>query len=258
MPATPTLSVQLYSLRDHGPLEAQLDIAQAAGFAAVETIERMMEDAPATRALLDARGLKAPSGHISFVAMRTRPDWAIDAARVLGIETLVVPALHPPLRPGDAQGWRAIGAELGSMARRTQAEGIRFAFHNHHWEVQPLPDGSLPLDLLLDEGAGDGLGWQADLAWLIRGGDDPLRRIERHAARLSSVHVKDIAPTGEAPDEDGWADVGHGTVDWPSLWQRSAAAGCTLFIAEHDKPSDGARFCRRSFAAMQQLAGAAR
>lgn len=74
---------------------------------------------------------------------------------------------------------------------------------------------------------------------------------------MTSVHVKDLAPAGENEDEDGWADVGHGTMDWAKLWQHSAAAGCTLFIAEHDKPSDAARFCRRSFVAMQQLAGAA-
>jgi sugar phosphate isomerase/epimerase len=256
MPTSPVLSVQLYSLRNHGPLESQLDLVRAAGFGAVETIERLMEDAQATRGLLDARGLKARSGHVSFPAMRDRPDWAIDAARVLGLETLIVPALHPPFRPTDAEGWRAVGAELGRMARRVQAENLRFAFHNHAWEVQPLPDGSLPLDHLLDEGAAEGLGWQADLAWLVRGGDDPLARIERHADRVTSVHVKDLAPAGENEDEDGWADVGHGTMDWAKLWQRSAAAGCTLFIAEHDKPSDAARFCRRSFAAMQQLAGA--
>lgn len=257
MPASPVLSLQLYSMRNHGPLAAQLDAVKAAGFAAVETIQGLMEDAQATRAVLDERGLVAPSGHVSFAAMRERPDWAIDAARVLGIETLVVPALHPPVRPTDAEGWRAVGAELGAMARRVGAEGLRFAFHNHHWEVERLPDGSLPLDLLLDAGAADGLGWQADLAWLVRGGDDPAARLDWHRERLMSVHVKDIAPAGAAEDEDGWADVGHGVLDWADLWRRSAGGPRPpLMVAEHDKPSDAARFARRSHAAMERLAAA--
>ena len=257
MPTSPVLSVQLYSLRNHGPLESQLDLVRAAGFGAVETIERLMEDAQATRGLLDARGLTARSGHVSLPAMRDRPDWAIDAARVLGLETLIVPALHPPFRPTDAEGWRAVGAELGRMARRVAGREPPLRLPQPRLGGAAAPRRQPAARPPARAGAAEGLGWQADLAWLVRGGDDPLARLERHADRVTSVHVKDLAPAGENEDEDGWADVGHGTMDWAKLWQRSAAAGCTLLIAEHDKPSDAARFCRRSFAAMQQLAGAA-
>ena len=255
--ASADLSIQLYSMRNHGLLPAQLDSVRAAGFTLVETIGGHMEDAAGTRRLLDERGLHAPSGHISFEAIRDRTAWAFDAAHVLGITLLIVPALHPPVRPSDAAGWRAIGAEFGRIARRAADAGLRFAFHNHHWEVEKLPDGSLPLDLLLDAGAADGLLWQADLAWLVRGGDDPGTRLNRHRDRLAAVHVKDIAPAGTAEDEDGWADVGYGTLDWADLWRRSVAGGTPLMVAEHDKPSDAARFARRSFQTMQRLAAEA-
>jgi sugar phosphate isomerase/epimerase len=261
MPAAsspPALSIQLYSLRDHGPLAARLDTVREAGFRAVETIQGLMEDARGTRAMLDERDLAAPSGHVSLAAVRERPEWVVEGARALGIGLLIVPALHGADRPTDAAGWRAVGAELGRVARRLADQaGLRFAFHNHAWEVQRLPDGSLPLDLLLDAGAKDGLGWQADLAWLVRGGDDPAARLDRHGDRLVSVHVKDIAPAGTAEDEDGWADVGHGVLDWADLWRRSTSGGSPLMVAEHDKPEDAARFARRSFAAMQRLAAGA-
>ena len=253
MASPPVLSIQLYSLRNEGSLVTQLDLAQAAGFTAVETIERLMEDAERTRAELDARGLEAMSGHVSFQAMRERAEWAVTAAKALGIRTLVVPALPQPVRPTDAQGWQTIGTELGQMAHRLAGEGLTLAFHNHAWEVEPLPDAALPLDLLLEAGAPGGLGWQADLAWAVRGGADPFALIDRHAGRLMSVHVKDIAPGGEAQGEDGWADVGHGTMDWRALWARCVDAGAGLMIAEHDLPNDGARFARRSFAAMHDL-----
>ena len=253
------LSIQLYSLRNHGPLASQLDVVKEAGFPAVETIQGLMEDAQGTRALLDERGLAAPSGHVSLAALRERPDWAIDAARVLGIGLVIVPALHGDDRPTDAEGWRKVGAELGQMAERVAQEGLRLAFHNHHWEVQALPDGSMPLDLLLDAGAPGGLGWEADLAWLVRGGDDPAARLDRHRERLVAVHVKDIALAGVAEDEDGWADVGQGTLDWADLWRRSTEGGASpLMVAEHDKPSDGARFALRSLEAMRRLVEAGR
>ncbi|MGP9818701.1 sugar phosphate isomerase/epimerase family protein [Salinarimonas sp. NSM] len=252
MPAT--LSIQLYSLRAHGGLLDRLDVARAAGFRHVEAVASLLDEPAAFRDALDARGLSAPSTHVPLTALRERLDETVRAARTIGIRRLAVPALHPPDRPGDAQGWRAVGAELGGHAKRLADEGLTLAFHNHHWEVEPLADGTMPLDLLLDAGAADGLLWQADVAWLVRGGDDPAARLARHAGRLASVHVKDIAPAGEALDEDGWADVGHGVLDWTDLWRRAREAGADLMIAEHDAPRDAARFASRSFAAMRRLA----
>ena len=51
-------------------------------------------------------------------------------------------------------------------------------------------------------------------------------------------------------NEDGWADVGHGTVDWAGLIkafrEKSAAK---VYVMEHDNPSDVERFARRSIEA---------
>jgi hypothetical protein len=107
---------------------------------------------------------------------------------------------------------------------------------------------------ILDEGgeaaaleAAPEIEWEADIAWIIRGGADPIDWIARHGDRITAVHVKDIAPDGEAADEDGWADVGHGTVDWPGLFKQLAVhSPVKLFIMEHDNPSDAKRFATRS------------
>ena len=60
--------------------------------------------------------------------------------------------------------------------------------------------------------------------------------------------VKDIAALGENLDEDGWADVGHGVVDWKGIMAALRAVGVSNFIMEHDNPSDDARFARRALA----------
>ena len=57
------------------------------------------------------------------------------------------------------------------------------------------------------------------------------------------------AMPGEATAEDGWADVGYGTLDWPTLFaeiRRQTAA--KYFVMEHDNPSDPERFAGRSIA----------
>ena len=96
--------------------------------------------------------------------------------------------------------------------------------------------------------------WQVDVAWLVRGGADPLAWLKRAAGRVASAHAKDIAPAGQALDEDGWADVGTGTLDWRTLAPACKAAGARWLVAEHDKPSDPARFAAQAHRFLQTLA----
>ena len=71
----------------------------------------------------------------------------------------------------------------------------------------------------------------------MRGGVEPQGLAASATAdRLVSAHVKDIAPAGQNEDEDGWADVGAGVLDWPDLWQACRAAGAKWMVVEHDKP----------------------
>ena len=145
-----------------------------------------------------------------------------------------------------AEGWRAIGAELGAMAQRLQEQGLALGYHNHHWELEAFGDGRTPLELLFEGAKGSPLTFEADLAWLVRGGVDPSAWLDWYSDRLTAVHVKDIAPWGENEDEGGWSDVGAGTLDWPTLWHEAVAHGARWMVLEHDKPKDPLHFARTS------------
>ena len=90
-----------------------------------------------------------------------------------------------------------------------------------------------------------------DVAWVIRGKADPLKWIAAEKARITAAHVKDIAPAGGNANEDGWADVGHGTVDWKTLIAALRGNGVKHFVLEHDNPSDHARFAKNSIASVK-------
>ena len=64
--------------------------------------------------------------------------------------------------------------------------------------------------------------------------------------------MKDRAPEGENVDEDGWADVGYGVMDWTAIAALTAAK-VPRFVLEHDNPSDVERFARRSLATVKGL-----
>ena len=91
------------------------------------------------------------------------------------------------------------------------------------------------------------------MAWVARAGVDVAAWLGKYEDRLISCHIKDIAPAGENTNEDGWADIGDGTMDWGNLWGRCRSTPAKWFVVEHDKPSDGPRFARRSFAFLTGL-----
>jgi sugar phosphate isomerase/epimerase len=139
------------------------------------------------------------------------------------------------------------------LATRFADSGVRLGYHNHNWELKPKDGDKTALDLLFAGAEGSPLAWQADVAWLVRGGAQPEQWLHRYSDLLVSAHVKDIAAPGANTDEDGWADVGTGVLDWSSLWQTCRACGAHWMVVEHDKPADPARCARLSYAYLMEI-----
>ncbi|MBN9035062.1 MAG: sugar phosphate isomerase/epimerase [Rhizobiales bacterium] len=244
-------SYQLYSSRNFPPLDATLKMVGDLGYAEVEGFGGVYGDPKALKAALDRNGLKMTSGHFGIDMLENEVDKALDIARTVGMKAIYCPYLMPDQRPTDAAGWRAFGKRLEKAGKPYRDAGYIFGWHNHDFEFKALPDGSLPMTLILE--AAPSLTWEADVAWIVRGGADPIDWIRRYGDRLTAVHVKDIAPAGQNADEDGWADVGHGTVPWKAIWAEVKKTPAKIFVMEHDKPNDDARFARRSLEAALKL-----
>ena len=240
------LSIQLYSLRLMGDLDGMLNAVQAAGITQVETFGPQFDKPGETRAALDARGLRATTGHIGIIALRDRFAEIVAASKQLGIAQLYMPAPPPGEREKDAAGWTALGAELGSLSNKLANEGIALGYHNHHWEMDAKDGDRIGLDCLFAGAAGSKLSWEVDVAWVVRGNTAPKPLMTKYRHLITALHVKDIAPEGQCLDEDGWADVGHGVLDWKDLWAFGLGLGARWMVLEHDKPNDAGRFARRS------------
>jgi sugar phosphate isomerase/epimerase len=249
------LSIQLYSLRDYGDLESQLSALAEIGFRRVEVIGSHLESARDTRARLDAHGMSAPTGHVSMGALRQRLDWVAEQAHIVGLSELYMPALPDAERTASADEWKRTGAQLGWMAEKFKAQGLGLGYHNHHWELVKFDDGTTPLEHLFAGAEGSPLTFEADLAWLVRGGADPVAWMRSQQARLTAVHVKDIAHEGADPAEEGWSDVGAGVLDWPALWREAVGLGAKWMVLEHDKPKDPIGFARASRAYLLRTIG---
>ena len=249
------LSIQLYSLREYGDLDAQLSALAEIGFRRVEVIGSHLDNARETRARLDAYGIAAPTGHVSMGALRQRLDWVAEQAHIVGLSELYMPALSDAERTAPADQWKRTGAQLGWMAEKLKTHGLGLGYHNHHWELSHFDDGTTPLQHLFAGAEGSPLTFEADLAWLVRGGADPVAWMQSLQKQLTAVHVKDLAREGADPAEEGWSNVGAGTLDWPMLWREAIRLGAKWMVLEHDKPKDPIGFAKASRAYLLQHVG---
>ena len=247
------ISFQLYSAREFTPWGDVYSMLAGLGYTQVEGFGGNYQDPSATHDLLERTGLTMPSGHFFPIGnFEDDIDTTLSTAKTLGMRHLFCPAPEDDLRAGgDAAAWIAYAKRLEEAGRKVRDAGLRFGWHNHHWEFMPLPGGEIAMDLILEHAPS--IDWEADIAWIVRGGGDPIEWINRHGARITAAHVKDIAPEGECVDEDGWADVGHGTMDWPAIMAALRKAGVGLFVMEHDKPNDATRFASRSIEAFRSF-----
>jgi len=251
------IAVQLYSLRTlPGSFDDTLAQVAAAGYTAVETVGDHGCTADEMRTLLDKHRLRVISTHLQLAALREHTREIIAFNQAIGNDTLVVPVV-PALR-GETRAsmYQETGRLLGELGRRCQAEGMRLLYHNHEWEMVETA-GRLAIDLLFENAGLENLAFEPDLAWIAFAGVDPVTLLHRYAGRCPRVHVKDLAPKGERPEDalrDGavMADVGHGTLDWPRLLTAARDAGAVWYIVEHDNPRDPLASVSRSLNYLRQ------
>jgi sugar phosphate isomerase/epimerase len=244
-------SFQLYSARNFGPLARTAALLAEAGYVEVEGYGGVY-DAPekAARTLAKA-GLSMPSGHFGLDMLESDLSRALDIARAFGMRMIFAPWLDEKDRPKTGAGWRKLGKRLAAINEKLRAEGLGFGWHNHDFEFQALATGEMPVDLLFE--SAPLIDWECDVAWIARAKANPLAWIGKHGSRITAVHVKDIALKGQALDEDGWADVGHGVMDWAGLMTALRQTRALTYVMEHDNPNDLKRFATRSFAFVSKL-----
>jgi len=240
------LSFQLFSARNYPNLTEFLGKLAQLGYRQVEGFGGLYADAAGLAATLKSNGLAMPTGHFGLDQLKDTSG-ALRIAETLGMKRIYCPFIMPDQRSADDSGWVQLAETLAGLGEVFTKEGYGFGWHNHDFEFAPTTSGRLPMDIILE--TAPAIEWECDVAWVVRGKADPIAWFDRYGDRISAVHVKDIAPAGQNVDEDGWADVGHGVLDWNNLIGKvTAKTKAQYFVAEHDKPSDELRFASRSIA----------
>lgn len=247
LPDTHPIGVQLYTLRSllAEDLEGTLASVREIGYREVEFAGLWGRTPGQMRGLLDDLGLRAASSHHGLIEVRNRWEAVLEGAAVLGQKWVVVPSIDGRERTRD--GLLAIADEFNAAGEAARAHGLGFGYHNHAWEFEPLPDGTLPYDLLLERTDPELVKFQMDLYWTVHGGADPLQYFGAYPGRFTTVHVKDRTPDGRM------VDVGAGSIDFRFIFDRHARAGIQHYFVEHDQPADPLASVRASFQALEAV-----
>lgn len=247
------LGVQLYSVRDRlekdfvGTLERVAKI----GFREVEFAGYYNQSPESVRSLLDRLGLRAPSTHVMLDAIQKDVAGQVKSAKTIGHEYITVPALIPPMM-GKVQPdfWKRTATDFNQVAKTLKDEGIGFAYHNHSFEFEKLPDGRTGYDVLLAETDPALVKFELDLLWATVAGQDPVAMFQRNPGRYAMWHVKDVRGLAEAKrvatSTEGTvmqrlqtigtrlAAVGTGDLDFRRIFTAARTAGMTHFFVEND------------------------
>jgi sugar phosphate isomerase/epimerase len=249
-----TIGAQLYTVRSilpEKPAET-LKAIDAIGYREAEAVFAGLDKIwPA----LQATRLKPVSIHLDSTLVTKGSD--DDGRRILadlkkrGFTFAVFPYL-PPAERGGLDVIRALAGKLNHFGEMCRAAGLRFCYHNHAFEFEPM-GGTTPFQVLLENTDPKLVGIEMDLFWVSVAGHDPVQMLRQHAGRVPLIHVKDKAKDTpvmykEAVDRAAFKEVGNGTFDWPALLRAAEAAKVEHYIVEQDQtPGDPVASLRQSF-----------
>ncbi len=137
--------------------------------------------------------------------------------------------------------------DMEKISKLLEEEGIKLYYHNHHVEFVKL-DGDYIIDLL--EEYAPSVGFEIDVHWVQRGGNNPVDIIHRMDGKIDLLHLKDyILMPLSAEDFDfskmdefmktftgniRFAEVGEGTLNWDKIIEAGIESKTKYFIIEQD------------------------
>ncbi len=239
------IGLQLYTVRDEcaKDFEGTLKQVAALGYKNVEVYDFYGKTAADAKKLLDADGLKAPSGHWMLAKLKKNINKCIEEAQALGCEYIVMPIFELPERKTFEQFKRHVEF-FNKVGAQCKKAGLQFAYHNHNYEFQKHGDTTI-YDYLLNSADPELVKFEMDCFWVTHAGQDPVAYMEKYPGRFPLLHIKDLKagnePTTTLDAEKGtslFAEVGSGTIDWKRIFAAAPKGGLKYYYVEQD-------FCER-------------
>ncbi|MDQ0256726.1 sugar phosphate isomerase/epimerase [Evansella vedderi] len=148
---------------------------------------------------------------------------------------------------GDKDQIMAFIDRAEALAERLAEHDIELYYHTHHIEFQKY-DGEYLLDLMKNNTKK--LGFELDVHWIQRAGENPIEMIKQYKSRISLLHLKDYrigkldikeddlkdmkAFFGKFTNLIEFAELGEGNLDLKGIIDAGLESGVEYFLIEQD------------------------
>ena len=240
--------LQMYSLQGDFDRDTPgtLDRLRAQGFTDIETSVFMKLPVAEFRRLLAARGMTCSSLHVRPEDLKKNLNKVIADAKSLGAVQVVCPIV-PHKAPLTRDQVLNAAADFNRYGAALKAAGLRFAYHNHAHDFTPADHPATPgetfFDVLVRATDPGVVHFQLDVFWVAWAGANAADVIQKHGARICSLHLKDLARDAKPDIADPQSArafivrLGTGRLDIPALIAAAQARGVSHFIIEDESPS---------------------
>jgi sugar phosphate isomerase/epimerase len=179
-------------------------------------------------------------------------DELVQKAKELDCDYVRIGAL-PSEYVGKKASYLDFAKQINDYGQRLGDKGIKLFYHNHEFEFEKI-DGQFALDLLVENTNPKHVGFELDVHWIQRGGQNPTKWIEKLEGRAEIVHLKDYrVVTNKAQNIEGvrphvieFAEIGEGSLDFIDIIEACKATGVRYMPIEQDQTYD-----RTSYEALQ-------
>ena len=245
----PEVGIQTYTIREamEEDTGAAIQMLKDVGYDFVETNDRdftrvSMEELVAA---LRAADMPVAATHIGFEAFRDDPQLAADQAKQLGAKYAILSWTPEEYR--STAGYTEMAGMLEAAGRVMQQNGLRFAYHNHHFEFWEIDGPRNGQEIYLEETDPALVDFELDLFWAALGKQDVPALFRRYPGRFKLCHIKDMvtanmtdaAANGTDFDlihKDLMVNVGEGDLPFAEWLAMSDVSGMEYLITEHDAP----------------------
>lgn len=249
--------IQLYTVRQDLPKDTPGTLKQLhdIGFREVETAGFGKYSVGDFRKLLDDAGLKAPSAHVNLNAPDLGPVFA--DVHTLGAHYATssslatgnmprrapgAPGPRPAMTPLGLDGFTKLAAQMNEIGAKAKAAGLQYAYHNHNYEFEKMPDGTYGYDVLVNQTDHDLVKFEVDCGWMSAGGADPVAYFDKYPGRFKMIHVKEFAALSKPSISLGGSerpkgvDLGQGFIDYKPIFAAGKKAGIEHAFSEQEDP----------------------
>jgi sugar phosphate isomerase/epimerase len=224
------VAVQLYTLRDFcktvPDFVATVKKVTDIGYRAVQ-LSGVAVPAAEAKKVLDDAGVTICATHENSQEILDQPEAVCARVKSLGVKHTAYPW------PGgidfkNEEVVRDFAKKLDASGSVFAKHGLALSYHNHAIEMSRFGDGTV-LDFILSETR---LNAELDTYWVQYGGGDPAAWIEKLSGRVPVLHFKDYGFGKD--DKPYFAEIGHGNLNWPRIFDAAAKAGTEWVAVEQD------------------------